>query len=98
SRFKAPGLAEAREALAEIKLSPEDRQAYERDAHNKRIARSEVLSSFRRGHAEGELKAKREIARGLLLSGTPEKQVAALTGLSASEIGTLADGAKICVR
>ncbi|MDR2849085.1 MAG: hypothetical protein LBW77_00850, partial [Verrucomicrobiota bacterium] len=74
--------------------------------HYKRIARSEVVSSFRRGHSEGhaeglekgleegELNAKREIARKLLRNGVPEEQVAVLTGLPASEIEKLAGGAK----
>ncbi|MDR2849108.1 MAG: Rpn family recombination-promoting nuclease/putative transposase [Verrucomicrobiota bacterium] len=59
-RFAAPGLAEARERLVESKLAPEDRAAYDRAVHYRRIEDDEIKTAFVRGRMQGAEEGRAE--------------------------------------
>ena len=108
--FSAPGLAPARERLAETTMTAKQLHAYERYYKGLSIANSEVTSAFIDGHfkgkaeglaegkaeglAEGLAKGKAEIAMKLLDKGMSPTEVADITGRPVSEIETIIKGAR----
>ncbi|MBF0236046.1 MAG: Rpn family recombination-promoting nuclease/putative transposase, partial [Desulfamplus sp.] len=62
SEFSAKGLKKAAEELDILKLSREDRAAYERYIEDKRVAESSIKTSWFEGMEKGMVKGKMEIA------------------------------------
>ncbi len=64
SDFKAKGIAEAAEVLNEMKMSKEERKAYERHIenlmHSKGIYETAIFEGFREGRAEGRAEGLKE--------------------------------------
>lgn len=92
-----PGLAEAREKLQYIKMTPEERRAYDRHIDNIRVQNDVMDTAHEEGYelgkvegrAEGMTLGKIEIARSLKKSGMPHEQISLHTGLSKAEIDRL---------
>ena len=97
----APGLAEARERLRVVSLSDAERRAYDRDMENIRYQRSVIRTGYvegmekgiERGRAEGRAEGRAdtliETARKMKQIGLDNPAIAAVTGLSEEEIGSL---------
>ena len=95
---QVPGLQEAREKLSYLKMTQEERQAYDRHIENLMIqndvidtAREEGLSQgreegFSQGRAEGIAEEKHANARKMKTLGIDYKTIAEITGLSIEEI------------
>ena len=95
---QVPGLQEAREKLSYLKMTKEERQAYDRHIENLMIqndvidtAREEGLSQGREegraeGRAEGIAEEKRATARKMKSLGIDYKTIAEITGLLVEEI------------
>ena len=94
---KAPGLEEARQRLDYMKMSREERRAYERHMDNimvqNDVLETKVLEGLEQGRAEGraegERVAKMEDARKMIELNIPLETISMVTGLSAEEITSL---------
>jgi len=97
-RFSAPGLAPARERLAETRMTARQRLAYEKYYKGLSIANSEITSAYLdgqfKGLAKGEKKKASEIALKLLDKGMSPDDIADITGLPAAEIKALTTKAR----
>ncbi|MEN8218348.1 MAG: Rpn family recombination-promoting nuclease/putative transposase [Pseudomonadota bacterium] len=100
--FKSKNIDKAREKLALLKLSPEERKSYKNYIQTQLIedevletARSEGLQEgLEQGVEQGQEKAKLEIARKLLDQGMDIEMIAAMTGLSVELINIACVGWK----
>jgi predicted transposase/invertase (TIGR01784 family) len=100
--FKSKNIDKARDKLALLKLSPEERKRYEKYIQIQLIedevletARSEGLQQgLEQGLEQGQEKAKLEIARKLLDQGMDIEMIAAMTGLSVELINIACVGWK----
>ena len=92
SEFRAKGLKKASEELDILKLSKEERGAYERYVENKRVAESSIKTSWfegkKEGREEGIKEGIKETARKLL-DILDIKTISEKTGLSIDEIEAL---------
>ncbi|MBM3857272.1 MAG: Rpn family recombination-promoting nuclease/putative transposase [Verrucomicrobia bacterium] len=96
--FKAKGIQEAGNKLAQLSLSQEELAAYERYVDNARNARSTILTAFDDGEAkglakgfatglaEGELKGKSKIVFKMHKAGLPHEEIASIVEMSVEEI------------
>ena len=87
--FKAKGLKEAKRQLDIMKLSEEERKEYERYIEQQRYERSLILSNYKVGEIDGELRKAFEIASKCLKKGINVEEIADLTGLSIVDIQKL---------
>ena len=60
SNFKAKGIAEAGEVLSEMKMTEEERKAYDRHIDNLRFSRGLYATAIRTGERKGEKKGREE--------------------------------------
>ena len=92
-----PGLQEAREKLAYLRMTPEDRAIYDRHVENMMYqneavgtARTEGWDEGRKeGWKEGKNEANRENARRMKADGMPAELIAKYTGLTVEDINSL---------
>jgi len=89
--FQAKGIRKAKQELDILKLSGQERLAYERYQSDLHYQASMVESSYtiglRKGEKKGRAEGKREIAIKLLASGSLEiEAIAEITGLSIEEL------------
>jgi predicted transposase/invertase (TIGR01784 family) len=90
SDFKAKGIKKAKQELDILKLSDEERRAYERYQDDLHYQASMVESSYVVGIKKGRKQRDIEIARELLSVGQLDVQtIAQVTGLTTEEIETL---------
>lgn len=101
--FTAKGLREAQEALNVMKLSEEERRAYERYQDDLHYQASMFESSYGDGYREGQEdgrekgvvegveKTQKTIARRLAHTGTTIETIAQVTGLPIAVVKTLVD-------
>jgi predicted transposase/invertase (TIGR01784 family) len=93
AEFKAAGLKEAGEKLDRLKMTPEERRAYDRFLRDRTddntIIETADMMGEERGIKKGEAKKAVEIARALLGRGLPAKDIAEITGLSIEEVESL---------
>lgn len=82
SEFSARGLRKAAEELDLLKLSPEERAAYDSYLEDRRVAESSIKTSW----LEGKLEGKLEVARNLQAAGVAIEIIMQTTGLSRVEI------------
>jgi predicted transposase/invertase (TIGR01784 family) len=87
--FNAKGLKEAKRQLDILKLSDEERKEYEKYIEQQRYERSLILSNYRVGEIDGELRKAYEIAKKCLQKGLTVEEIADLTGLSQEDIQNL---------
>jgi predicted transposase/invertase (TIGR01784 family) len=85
--FSAKGLSEAREKLASLKLSKEERKAYDRFLENCSDKASTTESNFNAGKIEGKIEA----AKKMQMFGISKKTAQEITGLSTKEIDQIFD-------
>ena len=94
--FTAPGLKEAREVLAEMKMSASERRSYE--AFNKRLRdiasanftkEADIYFARKEGREEGREESKREIALTSIKEGLDNDTISKITGLSTEQIEAL---------
>ena len=92
-----PGLQEAREKLAYLRMTPEDRAIYDRHVENM-MYQNEALGTARtegwdegrkEGWKEGKNEANRENARRMKADGMPAELIAKYTGLTVEDINSL---------
>jgi len=83
---KAKNLSLAGEKLNVLKMKPEERHRYDMYLMALVNERDKIETALNKGLQQGELKAKLEIAKKMLGSGMDIETVAAMTGLSPSEI------------
>ena len=77
----APGLQEAREKLQYLKMSDEERRAYDRHLDNIMV-QNDVLDTARdEGRAEGRAEGKLDIARKMKADGIPTELIEKYTGV-----------------
>lgn len=96
--FEAQGIKKAKETLDVLKLSDEKRRAYRRYLDNLHYQASMTESSYKLGKIEGELSGvkqgrqteRTEIAKKLLEQGVAYETIILATGLSSSELESLA--------
>ncbi|MCI5212513.1 MAG: Rpn family recombination-promoting nuclease/putative transposase [Candidatus Electrothrix sp. ATG2] len=90
SDFKAKGIIKAKQELDILKLSDEERRAYERYQDDLHYQASMVESTYTAGINKGRKQRDMEIARELLSVGQLDVQtIAQVTGLTTEEIETL---------
>ncbi len=88
--FKAKGLEKAKQELDILKLSHEERQAYERYQDDLHYQASMVESSYTIGVKKGEDKKALQIAMNLIKKGVLDAQeIAEITELSVEEINKM---------
>jgi predicted transposase/invertase (TIGR01784 family) len=94
--FNAKGLAEAREKLREINLGEDELRAYRRyleqlhyEASIAETIKFEEEFAKRKAREQGKEDKAREIAKLLKEAGDPQEKIAAITGLSISDIEKL---------
>ena len=94
--FTAPGLKEAREVLAEMKMSASERRAYE--AFNKRLRdiasanftkEADIYFARKEGREEGMEKREIEITLNLINAGLDNDTISKATGLTTEQIEAL---------
>jgi predicted transposase/invertase (TIGR01784 family) len=88
--FSAQGLHTAKEKLDVLKLSEDERKAYQRYMENVRYENSMSESKWQEGFLEGEEKKAIEIAKNLLLI-MNDQQIGEVTGLDIQVIQQLRD-------
>jgi len=76
------GLQKAAEELDLLKLSPEERAAYESYIEDRRVGESSIKTSWLEGKRDGKL----EVARNLQAAGVALEVIMQTTGLSREEI------------
>ena len=90
TEFSAKGLKKAATELDLLKLSPEERSAYDSYLEDRRIAESSIKTSWlegkQEGIMEGKLEGKLEVARNLQAAGMALEIIMQTTGLSREEI------------
>jgi len=89
SEFRAKGLRKAAEELDILKLSREERAAYESFIEDRRVAESSIKTSWHEGRREGRIEGKLEIALEMLRDGESIEKIRKYTGLTANEIDRL---------
>nr|AXS01284.1 transposase [uncultured bacterium] len=101
AEFKAAGLKEAGEKLDLLKMSPEERRAYERHLDNTADFNSMMRTNAEKnreegreegkaeGLAQGKAEATIENAKKMKNKGYPAKDIAEITGLSIEEVESL---------
>ena len=82
SEFSAKGLQKAAEELDILKLSPEERAAYNSYIEDRRVGESSIKTSWLEGKRDGKL----EVARNLQAAGVALEIIMQTTGLSREEI------------
>jgi len=82
TEFSAKGLQKAAEELDLLKLSPEERAAYESYIEDRRVGESSIKTSWLEGKRDGKL----EVARNLQAAGVALEVIMQTTGLSREEI------------
>ena len=82
TEFSAKGLQKAAEELDLLKLSPEERAAYESYIEDRRVGESFIKTSWLEGKRDGKL----EVARNLQAAGVALEVIMQTTGLSREEI------------
>jgi predicted transposase/invertase (TIGR01784 family) len=99
--FKAKGLKKAAEELDILKLSKEERAAYDRYIEDWRVGESSIKTAWFKGEMkgridgrlegkiEGKIESKIEIALEMLKDGESDDKIKRYTGLSDSEINEL---------
>ncbi|MGD9731213.1 MAG: Rpn family recombination-promoting nuclease/putative transposase [Desulfamplus sp.] len=93
TEFSAKGLKKAAEELDILKLSKEERAAYERYIEDWRVGESSIKTAWfkgeMKGRIEGEIKGKTSVALEMLKDGESNDKIKKYTGLSDSEINDL---------
>ena len=97
NEFSAAGLQEAGEKLDMLKMTKEEREAYEKFLINRqsvdsaiRTAKAEgVVEGIEIGKTEGKMEEKLDIAKEMKTDGMPIEKIAKFTGLPAAEIEKL---------
>jgi predicted transposase/invertase (TIGR01784 family) len=93
AEFKAAGLKEAGEKLDWLKMTPEERRAYDQFLRDRTdddtIIESARIESKAEGLEEGKAEEKRRTARAMKDKGYPAKDIAEITGLSIEEVKAL---------
>ncbi|MBF0259684.1 MAG: Rpn family recombination-promoting nuclease/putative transposase [Desulfamplus sp.] len=89
SEFSAKGLKKAAEELDILKLSKEERAAYERYIDDRRVGESSIKTSWIEGNIKGRIEGKIEIALEMLKDSEPYDKIAKYTGLTDYEISEL---------
>ncbi len=84
--FTAKGLAEAKEILDVMKLTPEERRQYENHKEKVRSQKNTVYTASIEGQAKGRAKEKIEIAKKLLSQNVKLETIEFSTGLTKDEI------------
>lgn len=84
--FTAKGLAEAKEILDVMKLTPEERRQYEKHKEKVRSQKNTVYTASIEGQAKGRAKEKIEIAKKLLSQNVKLETIEFSTGLTKDEI------------
>jgi len=87
--FTAQGLDKAREILAYDNLSEQEKARYRHDMDMRLLSDSEITTAHLEGKLKGELEKALAIAEKLLKKGTPQGEVAELTGLMPEEVGNI---------
>jgi hypothetical protein len=87
--FKAKGLQQAKETLDLMKLSDEERAAYEAHIEERRYQSSMYFSSFYEGKQEGIELSRKATALAMKQDGEPLEKIARYTQLSAEIIKQL---------
>ena len=91
--FTAPGLKEAREVLAEMKMSASERRAYE--AFNKRLRdiasanftkEADIYFARKEGMQKGREESKKEMVLTSIKAGLDNDTISKITGLAIEEI------------
>ncbi len=82
SNFTAPGLQQAQQVLAMLKLDPKERKQYQRYLESLSYEASTLGHERELGKIEGKTEATEEIALRMLRKGLSIEDVAELTGLS----------------
>ena len=86
---QTPGLQEPREKLAFMKMTAEERHAYEDYMVSVHAAKDVYETAVAEGRAEGRAEEKMAIARNMKEEGLPISDIARLTGLGVDEIEKL---------
>lgn len=86
NEFHAKGLLEAKEKLDTFKLSPLEKQEYDKFIENSRFRESMVESNFDAGKIEGEKAKAFEIAQKMKNAGMAKDVIRQITGLGVDEI------------
>ena len=90
SDFKAKGIKKAKQELDILKLSDEERRAYERYQDDLHYQASMVESTYTAGVKQGEKRKAYEIALKLIEKDVlDDNEIAEMTGLTAGEVGGL---------
>lgn len=84
--FRARNIQAAREKLTLMKMSDEDRHAYERFWLARASYQDEIQSAKSQGREEGQAQKQRDIARQMLQHGEPIDKIRLYTGLSEQEV------------
>jgi predicted transposase/invertase (TIGR01784 family) len=87
--FKAKGIKEAEQQLDIMKLSREERLAYEAYMSNQRYENSLTVGNYDAGKAVGEYERAIGIAKKCLAKGMAIAEIAELTGLTEDEVRSL---------
>jgi len=85
SDFTAAGLQECSEKLDVLKMTPEERAAYQRFLEDDMNYKSQIYTAELKGKLEG----KAEIAKEMKADGMPIEKIAKFTGLTIAEIKAL---------
>ena len=75
-------MREAIDLVRESAFTEEELAAYEDYWDGVRVERSMISDALETGHAEGELQARKEIAKSMLAQGFSPEQIKKITGVS----------------
>jgi predicted transposase/invertase (TIGR01784 family) len=89
SEFSAKGLKKAAEELDILKLSKEERVAYERYIDDWRVGESSIKTAWAKGEIKGRMEGKIEIAIEMIKDGESYDKIRRYTGLTDNEINEL---------
>ena len=87
--FRAKHIQAAREKLNLMKMSEEERRAYERFWIARASYQDEIQSAEQKGRTEGQLEKQQEMARKMKAKGLDLALIAEISALSEAEIGAL---------
>jgi len=89
SEFSARGLQKAAEELDILKLSKEERAAYDSYIEDRRVGESSIKTSWIEGKIEGKIERNLEFAIEMLKDGESNEKIRKYTGLTDDEIDGL---------
>ena len=87
--FRAKNIQIAREKLNVLKMSTEERLAYDRFLLARASYQDELQSAEQKGREEGVKEGQQEIARQMLKHGEPLDKIKLYTGLSEAELAQI---------